>query len=220
MFRTLFAFTLTLFLPTASMAAVLTDYSQTFNQNDFDSNGNLTVALPQFDPSVGSLISATLELEGVTGPQFEVLNVGSVAGTGIGSTAVTYLVSGPGVASLFATESSGTQTVTVGGAFLDLASSSPVISPFFPSTTLGDLTAVTGAGTTDFTINQSFTTSGSTLTQGADLAFGGTASANLGLSVTYDYTPAEDEATVPEPASLAVILVGLTGLVAVRRHRG
>ncbi len=77
------------------------------------------------------------------------------------------------------------------------------------SVDLTDLAELNGAGTLDLTLNQMFYTSGSTLTPSANLAFGGTASSNFDLTLTYD---------VPEPAGLAILGVGLLGLAIMQRR--
>jgi hypothetical protein len=190
----------------------ITEFSPLVTQNAFV-NGSLTLALPDFDPTLGTLTGAVLTLDVFTGPQFEVLNFGSVAGTGTGSTIAVYTATGPGISSLSGSASSGTQTVTVGPAFLDLASSSPVLTFLDPSVALTDLAAVNGFGTTSFNVGESFTTSGTVETDGASLGFGGGASANIELGVVYTYEPA------PEPMSIALLGAGIIGLGAARRTR-
>jgi hypothetical protein len=199
-------------LSAPAYANTISFFSPLVTQNAFDSTGNMTLSVANFDPSLGTLTAAALTLDAFTGPQFEVLNVGNnnVGGTGVGSTTVTYGIASLG---LSGSVSSGTQTVTVGSAFLDLASSLPSPSFIDPSTSLTDLAALTGTGTTGFDVNQTFTTSGTSLTPNASLAFGGGASANLELEVTYTFTPA------PEPVSIALLGTGLAGLSLVRRRR-
>jgi hypothetical protein len=201
----------------AANAAVITKFTPTVTQAAFNPQGLLILTLPQFDAALGTLTGATLQIEGIAQPQFQVLQVGTVAGTGTGATAVTYAVSGIGVAGLSASASSGLQTVSVDAGFLDLASSPPPNPIFFnPVVALSNLAALTGTGTIAFNINESETTSGTTETPGANLAFGGVASANLLLDIAYTYTPIDP---VPEPASLAVLGMGLLGLGAVKRRK-
>ena len=201
-------------------AGTVTEYSPTYNQSAFDVTGNLTIDLPAFNPMLGTLNSATVVFEGITQPQLEVFNFGSAAGIGVGSEVVNYTLSGNG-ANLFVSESSGTQSVSVPGGFGNI-DSSPAGSPmFFDSTqTLSAPTGLTGAGDLTFSLNELFTSSGSvsSTTPTAVLGFGGTASSNFGLQITYDYT-AVDPSAVPEPMTLAIVSVGLIGLGMARRKR-
>jgi hypothetical protein len=199
---------------TMAMADVITNYSPTFTQASFDSSGNLTIDLPQFNPALGALLGETLSFIGITGPQLEVLNLGDVAGTGVGSTSVTYTLSGNG-ANLTETASSGQQTVSVAGGFRSLNSSLPNTVGFSLGQNSG-LTGLSGSGDLAFVLNELFTSSGTTITQGASLAFGGVASSNFGLSITYDYLAV---ASVPEPMSVAIFGAGLVGLAKIRRRR-
>ncbi len=198
-----------LILSSSAYADVITDYSATYNQSAFDNTGNASITIPQFDPSLGTLQSAIVTLQAVTGPQLEVFNIGNVAGTGVGSTAVTYTLTGNGV-NLFTVTSSGLQSVTVGGSPGDISSSTPTTTFFDVSGALGSLT-----DPILFTLNESFTISGTNETPEASLAFGGTASSNFAVSIAYDYVPA---AAVPEPMSFAMLGSGLIGLVALRRR--
>ena len=101
------------FAPNAH-ADTITEKSATYNQDSFNSHGNLDISLAQFDPSLGTLESATVSLVGTSGPQLELLNLGPLAGTGRGYTSVYYTLSGYG-ANAQEVLSSGLQTLSVPG---------------------------------------------------------------------------------------------------------
>jgi hypothetical protein len=175
----------------------------------------ITVALPDFDPALGTLTGATLVFSGTNSPQFNVINVGDVAGTGIGSTLATYTLTGAGV-SIFTSAPTGPQTVAVGGAVGDHASSAQVPSPF---DVLVDLNPalVKGSGSNSFVVDEEFATSGTTNTVGADLAYGGGGDLSFDLTVAYSYTP--EPIPAPEPVSMALLGTGLIGLGIIKRRR-
>jgi hypothetical protein len=193
-------------------------------QADFNHAGMLILTLPEFNSSLGTLTGATLQIEGISQPQLEVLNLGSATSTGSGTTVATYSVTGPGVSGLSASVSSGLVTVTVPGGIGNIASSPPPSPIFFnPVVALSDLAAVTGPGTVAFDVTESFTTTGTTIAPaGADLAYGGGASANFLMDVTYTYTPGVRDNggdPVPEPFSITILGVGLLGVGIVKRRR-
>jgi PEP-CTERM motif len=201
-------------------AAVITDFTTPNSTQASFINGHLLLLLPQFDSSLGTLTGASLQIEGISQPQLEVLNVGNITGTGHGTTTAIYAVTGPGVSSLSASISSGPQSVTVAAGNL---ASSPPLSPIFfnPVVALSDLNALTGLGTVAFDIEESQTTSGTTDTIGADLLYGGSASANFLLDIAYTYTVGSIGGgdPIPEPFSLAVMGVGLLGIGVAKRRK-
>ena len=198
----------------SARADTFTERSATYTQNAFDSQGNADISLAQFDPSLGTLESATISLIGTSGPQLELINFGPVAGTGRGYTSVYYTLSGNG-ANAQEVLSSGLQTLSVPGGAGNTAYSRANPTHFNDPDLLPSLAGLTGKGSLAFVLNEMFVTSGTNLTPGAKLEFAGVADAKYWLSIAYDYAPV----AMPEPASLAALGSGLAALAFVRRNR-
>jgi hypothetical protein len=191
-------------------AEIIVEDSGLFSQTGFNSQGVDAIDFAQFNASLGELAGATVTLTGITQPQLELLNLGALAGSGSGSTAVVYTLTGPGIAGLETPSlSSGIQTVSVPGGFGNISSSPAGTPQFFDVTfSISDLADYVGAGDVTLDLSELFTTSVTPLS--GTVAGGGTASANFDVQLTYD---------VPEPATLAVFGVGLVGLGLMRRRR-
>ncbi len=201
-------------IPVFAVADTINAYSATLDQSTFlPPDGIASVGVAQFNSSLGTLTDATLTLDVFSQPQFEVYNYGTIDGTGTGSTIVTYSVKG-----VSASASTGLRTVTAAAG--DLASSTPksvfsTAAYAFPTLSLA---ALVGPGTLFYDVSQLFTTSGTSDTPGALLAFGGTASSNYSLAMTYDYTPV-DPASVPEPSAIVLFSTGVLGIGAFANKR-
>ena len=190
-------------------AEVITEDSGLLTQNVFKSPGGGAISLSQFNASLGELAGATVTLTGITQPQLELLNLGTTAGSGSGSTTVVYTLTGPGIAGFqTASLSSGIQTISVQPGVGNISSSPSGNPQFFDvSFSISDLADYVGAGNVTLDLSDLLTSSG-TASSGT-VAFGGTASANFDVQLAFD---------VPEPATLAVFGAGLFGLGLIRRR--
>ena len=202
-------------IASAARADVITDRSATYTQSSFDAEGYANISLAQFDPSLGTLESATISLIGTSGPQLELINLGALAGTGRGYTSVYYTLSGHG-ANVQEVLGSGLQTLSVPGGAGNIAFSKADPTHFNDPDLLPSLKGLSGKGSLSFVLNEMFVTSGTNLTPNADLRFGGKADAKFWLSIAYDYAPPR---AIPEPASIAALGSGLTALAFARRNR-
>ena len=213
--QTMLAYTAGCAIASAARADIITDRSATYTQSSFAADGYANISLAQFDPSLGSLESATISLIGTSGPQLELINLGAMAGTGRGYTSVYYTLSGHG-ADVQEVLSSGLQTLSVPGGAGNITYSKADPTHFNDPDLLPSLKGLTGKGSLAFVLNEMFVTSGTNLTPNADLKFGGKADAKFWLSIAYDYAPSR---AIPEPASLAALGSGLIGLAFVRRSK-
>lgn len=180
-------------------------------------NNPLVVQVPQFDPSLGSLNSISVALSLEITPIAEVFNIGSSAETF--TTAFTDTTAG-GAGPVTWTDPYGqfgdaNYSYTVpGGSASPGANDFPGPSVAGSSTTtvpIADFPDYTGVGTytLDYTVSGLINSGGS---PGGDLFYGGDRSLDGSATITYNYT------AVPEPASMALIMIGSTGLLARRRR--
>ena len=182
----------------------------------FETNGNQTVQLPQFDPALGTLTAASITLSGLVQPLLEIFNTGR---SQVSLSVQEFLNLGTLQA----------RTSFSFGGFIP--ANTPVDGVLFPpmpvsvSTSLnGQLAQFTGHGAVPFILTLA---SPATLEQGPTVT-GVSSSASASGTITLDYTytpvpaPAPTPVVVAEPASLAVLGAGLVGvgLLGKRRRSG
>jgi hypothetical protein len=195
--------------------------------------------IPQFNPSLGTLNSLSVTLAGSMGAVGSVTNSGNGAATSVGISQNSTVTDNP--PQLIA--GSYSSNITTGSAngdslllFKSSASASVPVGNVGVSTTISGISL--GANFTPQTVSESsgfdpnligngtfgillstgeFTSGGGT---GGNLAFSATTGDDLNLAVTYNYTPAAPPPpSVPEPAPLTLIGIGLIGTAAIVRRR-
>jgi hypothetical protein len=203
-------------IATASASLVFTNSIAQRVSTDY--LGGLSVALPQFDTTLGTLNSIVL-----TVATNEVANVGvsNFSGTDYaftnGNASVSLITSGPGgffdFLTTTATVASGTALTGQVTNFSGLTGSNSATFNIASS----NFASYEGLGLSNMTFNALVTStnfSGSSAAPSNALFFGGGANLGVDVTITYDYTSA-----APEPASIALIGTAITGIGVVRRRR-
>ena len=174
-----------------------------------------TFAVPSFNAALGTLNTVTLTVNGSVTAVARVTNIsGNTDSFSNLIASIPVTVTGPGI-SIANTYSTGPFSGTVGPN--TTVTGGQTATPFTQSAS-GTTSAFIGNGTT--TVALSFvggnvTASGTGVDN--ETFFGGTGVANASFTITYDYTA--PPANVPEPASMALLGMGLAGIGLIRRRR-
>lgn len=186
----------------AALTLETTEINQVFNINKFDSAlGTLTGVAITLDGE--ALSTATLTNTAAQAQRFQ-----------FGSTLNLYL-DGAGISDVLSLNLFNFSNQIQVGQTVNLGTANPTDSLLI---NVSDLSAFIGTGTTTFTCDS--LVANSQAGGGGNITVVQNTQAGCGLNVVYTYdVPTNPPAQVPEPASMALVGLGMMGLAAIRRRK-
>jgi PEP-CTERM motif len=206
-------------LGTVGLEAATIDYSATIAATDAAGSGSLptstSFSLPQFDPSLGTLTAVDLSFSLNYQGEVDVLNfTGALQSIASASSSIPIQLATPtpGIIDLVsATNTIGAETVGFSpplNQFFGAALSATV--PLSPS----DLADYEGTGNGSFLLSYGIGSYSGTTGAPVGVFFGGDANSSGTATVTYTF----NSVPTPEPSTLALLALGLIGLLALGRR--